>query len=188
MRIEGTRVLLRDFEIDDVAAYAHWNMPGHHWQEFDGPYYARPSADDVNDMAGKLRAAIESGVWPDPRMRLAIAHPQSNELMGVVTSYWESEETNWLSIGIVIFDERNWGGGIGTESLKLWVDYLFRARPEIVRLDARTWSGNTGMMALAKKLGFIEEACFRKARIVNGEYYDGLAYGVLRDEWESRGE
>jgi RimJ/RimL family protein N-acetyltransferase len=62
------------------------------------------------------------------------------------------------------------------------VDLLFREHPEIVRLDMRTWSGNTRMMRLAEKLGFKLEACFRKARIVNGEYYDGLGYGLLREE------
>lgn len=42
------------------------------------------------------------------------------------------------------------------------------------------------MIRLAAKLGFQEEARFRKARIVNGEYYDGLGYGILREEWAGR--
>lgn len=42
------------------------------------------------------------------------------------------------------------------------------------------------MIKLAKKLGFKEEAVFRMARIVEGEYYDGLGYGILRTEWEER--
>jgi RimJ/RimL family protein N-acetyltransferase len=58
--------------------------------------------------------------------------------------------------------------------------------PELARLDLRTWSGNHGMMALARKLGFIEEARFRKARIVDGAYHDGLGYGIRREEWATR--
>jgi putative hydrolase of HD superfamily len=42
------------------------------------------------------------------------------------------------------------------------------------------------MMKVAKKLGFTKEAVFRMARIVEGEYYDGLGYGILRTEWEER--
>ena len=42
------------------------------------------------------------------------------------------------------------------------------------------------MVRLAERLGFSREACFRRARIVDGEYYDGLGYGVLREEWEER--
>lgn len=65
-------------------------------------------------------------------------------------------------------------------------DFLFRALPAIARLDLRTWSGNRAMMRLAEKLGYREEARFRQARIVGDEYYDGLGYGVLREEWLRR--
>ncbi len=85
-----------------------------------------------------------------------------------------------------IYDDSLWGEGIGFESLSLWINYLFENHKEIVRLDMRTWSGNVGMMKLAEKLGFAQEACFRKARIVNGKYYDGLGYGILREEWNNR--
>ncbi len=39
------------------------------------------------------------------------------------------------------------------------------------------------MMALAEKLGFKKEAEYRKARIVDGQYYDSVSYGILREEW-----
>ena len=52
------------------------------------------------------------------------------------------------------------------------------------RLDLRTWSGNTGMVALAHKLGFTQEARFRQARAFDGKVFDGLGFGVLRSEWE----
>jgi putative hydrolase of HD superfamily len=40
------------------------------------------------------------------------------------------------------------------------------------------------MMRLAEKLGYKEEARFRMARIVEGEHFDSMGYGVLRSEWE----
>jgi putative hydrolase of HD superfamily len=42
------------------------------------------------------------------------------------------------------------------------------------------------MMRLAEKLGYRQEACFRKARIVDGVHYDGLGYGILCEEWRAR--
>lgn len=65
-----------------------------------------------------------------------------------------------------------WAKGYGTEALSLWTEYLFAAFPQIVRLDLQTWSGNLGMMRLANKLGYQLEARLRKARIVNGAYYN----------------
>jgi len=103
-----------------------------------------------------------------------------------VSWYWQSQETHWLSVGLVIYDPAYWGQGRGYDALGLWSDYLFQALPAIVRLDLRTWSGNGGMMRLAEKLGYQLEARFRQARIVNGRYYDGLGYGVLREEWARR--
>lgn len=74
---------------------------------------------------------------------------------------------------------------MGYEAFGLWTEYLFQKMPELVRLDLRTWSGNLGMMRLAEKLGYQREAVFRKARIVKGKYYDGIGYGILREEWET---
>lgn len=106
--------------------------------------------------------------------------------MGMVSRYWISKETHWTAIGIMIFDPEKWGKGFGYQALGLWCQYLFDTQPLFVRLDLRTWSGNYGMMKLAAKLGFKEEAVFRMARIVEGEYYAGLGYGILRTEWEER--
>jgi putative hydrolase of HD superfamily len=133
----------------------------------------------------KLRKDIESNDWPSPRRRLAMIHQEDKKFLGTVSWYWVSEETNWLAVGIAICDPDYWKRGLGYEALGLWSEYLLQAMPELVRLDLRTWSGNTGMMRLAEKLGYKQEACFRKARIVNGEYYDSIGYGVLREEWEA---
>jgi RimJ/RimL family protein N-acetyltransferase len=47
-----------------------------------------------------------------------------------------------------------------------------------------TWSGNVRMMKVAEKIGMKEEARIRQARIVNGEYFDAIKMGILRQEWE----
>lgn len=39
-------------------------------------------------------------------------------------------------------------------------------------------------MRLAEKLGYRQEACFRKARIIEGQYFDSVGYGILCEEWE----
>ncbi len=115
-----------------------------------------------------------------------IANRQSDKIIGSVSRYWISQETNWSAVGIVIFDSASWGKGIGYEALGLWSDYLFTQFPDWVRLDLRTWSGNQGMIRLALKLGYSEEARFRKARLVDGAYFDGLGFGILRDEWQAQ--
>lgn len=186
VRITGRLIMLRDWQTEDVPVYTGWQAPEHQWHQLDGPYYPKPRHADLPRIEASLRELLAQAAWPVPRYRLVIAARETNRLIGVVTWSWESEETNWLSVGISIFDPELWGRGIGYEALGLWTQYLFDTLPEIVRVDLRTWSGNTGMMRLATKLEYQEEARFRNARIVSGIHYDGLGYGVLREEWKTR--
>jgi RimJ/RimL family protein N-acetyltransferase len=182
VNLVGNRIILRDWQPSDLDDYQYWQRPGHKWQELDGPYYQTPT-DDSESLRKKIEQLIDSNNYPNPRSRLVISDKVTDKILGTVASYWESIETNWLCIGLTIYDPKNWGRGVGSESLSMWIQYLFDSYPQIVRLDMRTWSGNNGLIHLATKLGFQQEACFRKARIVNGEYFDGLGFGILRTEW-----
>ncbi len=186
MIIKGKQILLRDWELGDLPDYTRWLQPGHEWKRLDGPYYAGPSREEIPEIIEDQRNAVEFADWPTPRHQLIIASQTDNQMVGQVSWYWISEETHWPALGIVIYDPQHWRKGIGYEAMGLWSDYLLETQPLFVRLDLRTWSGNAGMMRLAQKLGYREEARFRKARIVNGEYYDGMGYGVLREEWMAR--
>ncbi len=186
LRIHGRFVTLRDWTLADLSPYAAWHTPGQEWQQLSGPYYPQPTPEELATKLQRVRARVEESRWAVPRLVLPVVDVTHDQLIGEVSRYWQSEETDWLSVGIVIFDPENRRQGYGYEALGLWSDYLFRELPNIPRLDMRTWSGNRGMMRLAEKLGYVQEACFRRARIVDGEYFDGLGYGVLREEWEER--
>lgn len=155
------------------------------WHDTNGPYLPRPTALELNQNVERRRA--ESLTDPadrsEPRTSLAVADTGTGRLIGQVSWYWESEATDWRRMGIVIYDPDCWSGGYGTEAMRLWTTYLF-SHTSTVRLDLATYSGNPGMMRVARKLGFREEGRFRKARVVNGVFYDSLVYGVLREEWE----
>ena len=184
--LSGKRIRLRDWVLADLDEFAYWLQPGHRWQELDAPYYKSTPANDIPGTIARIRTRIETGNLAVPRQNLIIAHAENDRLIGQVSRYWISEETNWLAAGISIYNPELWSQGYGTEALGLWTSYLFEAFPSIVRLDLQTWSGNTGMMRLASKLGFQLEGRFRNARIVDNTYYDALGYGILRAEWQAR--
>jgi len=186
LKIKGEKLNLRDMKLSDLDSFKDWMHPRHEWHKTDGPYYPRSTEKEIDERIGKLEQLISEKNLPDLRQRLVVVDASSDKLMGMVSRYWISIETNWTAIGISIYDPENWGKGYGYEALGLWCQYLFENEPKFVRLDFRTWSGNIGMMKLGKNLGFTKEAVFRMARIVEGEYYDGLGYGILRTEWEER--
>lgn len=174
-------ISIRSISLNDLKAYEHWSQPMHAYHSLNGPYYAKKSADDVSIYIHELQQKIQRGGDALPNKKMIV--DPNNNLIGEVSYHWRSIETNWMEIGIVIFDESYWGRGLGEQSLKLWITELFREHTEIARIGLSTWSGNTGMIKLAAKLGMRQEACYQNARIVNGQYYDSVSYGLLREEW-----
>ncbi len=177
------KICVRDWKHEDINIYSRWMLEVHKWQEFDGPYFKR-DPEQIKTHITDISNNLKNNSFPELRKRMVIATKESDQLIGTVSYYWTSRESNWMSIGIGIYDESYWSQGIGKEALTLWIQYLFD-NSDIVRLDLRTWSGNIGMIKLAEKLGFVEEARFRLARLVNHVAYDGLAFGILREEWKA---
>jgi RimJ/RimL family protein N-acetyltransferase len=103
-------------------------------------------------------------------------------VIGTVSYYWEHKPSGWLEMGITIFDPAYWNGGYGTAAFEQWITHLFDTMP-IVRVGYTTWSGNKRMMRLGEKLNMTLEARMRKCRYYNGEYYDSIRMGLLREEW-----
>ncbi|SJL83825.1 GNAT family N-acetyltransferase [Vibrio palustris] len=102
--------------------------------------------------------------------------------VGTVSYYWESRESRWLDIGIVIYDPDYWAQGVGYNALILWISHLFEEF-DLPRIGLSTWSGNIQMLRCAHKLGLKEEGRVRCVRYYQGQYYDNVFMGVLKEEW-----
>ncbi|CAL2087600.1 GNAT family protein [Tenacibaculum sp. 190524A02b] len=177
-------IILRKIQLEDIKEYRFWKNPTHKYHTLNGPYFQKLTEKEVEKEIDKIEEALQNNIAALSHKRMI--SNKENELIGEVSWYWKSEETNWLEIGIVVFNDKFWGKGIGYEALKKWIPIVFEEKPEIVRLGLTTWSGNHGMMKLAEKLGMKREATYRKARIVNGVYYDSVSYGILKEEWENQ--
>jgi len=157
-------------------------QPDRNYHNFNGPYYSRMNKEEIDSFVRKIEKKIFNGKKALLNKKM-IVDKKRNELIGQVNWYWKSEETKWLEIGIVIFNEEYWGKGIGYIAFPMWIDEILETFPEIVRIGLSTWSGNLRMMKLAEKIGLKREAEYKRARIVNGEYYDSLSYGILKEDW-----
>ncbi|MFI2645124.1 GNAT family N-acetyltransferase [Streptomyces sp. NPDC018610] len=90
------------------------------------------------------------------------------------------------TLGVTIGEPEFWGRGHGSEALRLLVDHLFGAYA-LHRLELDTWSGNERAVRAFTRLGFREEGRRRAAVLVEGERYDRVLFGMLREEWANRG-
>jgi RimJ/RimL family protein N-acetyltransferase len=146
------------------------------WKKWDAPYFPHQSMPFERFME---RAA--SWLGREDRWVIAV-----NDLVcGVVSYYFEDEQKRWLEIGIAIHESNNWNRGIGTRSLALWIDHIFKTLP-LPRVGLTTWSGNERMIAVGEKLGMQMEARIRKVRYHEGQYFDSIRMGILMEEWEER--
>ncbi|MER6664816.1 GNAT family protein [Amycolatopsis japonica] len=179
--LDGEKVRLRDWRPSDLRPLRDLLDPARPWHETNGPYFGTPTATTADSTAREL--TTPKAEPSDPRTSLAVCDLKDGRLIGRVSWYWESRQTDWRRMGLVIYDEQYWGGGYGTEALRLWTTYLF-ARTDTLRLDFATFSGNPGMIVVGQRLGFLEEGRFRRARRWSGGVHDAVVYGVLRDEWD----
>lgn len=178
--LTGRKIILRPIDTADLEPL--WNYiygtENPEWKKWDAPYF--PLVFEEFKVFRKNFIPNQAN-GPEPRMAIEV----NGKLIGTVGYYWEHKESNWLEAGIVIYEPEYWNGGYGTEALTLWVDYLFSSMP-LVRVGITTWSGNKRMMRAAEKIGMKLEGRMRKCRYYEGEYFDSIRMGVLREEWESK--
>lgn len=182
---KNINLVLRELEIKDLEDYFYWNHPSREFHKFNGPYYGRKNEEELRKQIDELRLQLLNGEKSVLKSKKLIANKDTDEIIGQVNWYWKSQETLWMEIGIVIFNENYWGNGIGYIALKMWINEMFTQKQELIRLGLSTWSGNERMMKLAEKLGLKKEAVYRKARIVNNQYFDSVSYGILKEEWQN---
>lgn len=148
------------------------------WKKWDAPYFPHSSLTYEEFLKG-------SSPWINKDNRWLVE--VDDVVIGTVSYYWEDEASKWLEVGIVLYQPGNWGAGIGTRTLKMWIDHLFNTLP-LVRVGLTTWSGNERMIRVAEKLGMQMEARIRKVRYYEGRYYDSIRMGILREEWTGESE
>lgn len=143
------------------------------WKKWDAPYFEHKAVSFEDYLKTKDTVVNQEDKW---------IIEVDGKVIGTVSFYWEHKPSNWLEMGIGIYDPNYWSGGFGTRALKLWINHLFNTLP-LVRVGYTTWSGNHRMIKVGEKLGMTMEARLRKCRFYNGNYYDSIRMGLLREEW-----
>jgi RimJ/RimL family protein N-acetyltransferase len=181
------RVCLRDRAPSDVDAFLRWQIHGQ-WRLFDAPWEgvrtAYTEAEEARFRQRFLDGLVES--LPSPRKR-AVITLLDDRPVGWVIRYGEERSPDTWMVGIDICEDDLLEQGLGTEALRLWVDYLF-TNSSIHRLGLDTWSFNPRMLRVAEKLGFIPEGAQREVLQWQGQWLDLVHFGMLREEWERAGK
>jgi RimJ/RimL family protein N-acetyltransferase len=168
-------VTLRAVETDDIASIHdylnHPDLYGRCYLDHDAPGPVSQRA-----VAGQVEA------WQDLDHGLALVVEASGEVAGHTVAWW-----NWDPIApelAVVIDPRRQGAGLGGETLRLMVRWLFR---QTVASNVGCWVAdwNGAGLRFAVRHGFTRTGASRRAGIARGRWYDNAVFDLLREEWEA---
>lgn len=177
MIIETKRMLLRDFERDDVAAYCTLTS--------NLKYQRFYSEEDCS--VEKSRSLVEDFVLQSEELnrskyQLAICLKGSGELIGTVGLRIESNKQ--ASVGCGLGREFQ-SAGYAEEAMSALLTYGFE-KHGIHRVYAETISENIPAVKLCKILGMREEANFIENRFFKGKWWNTVVMAMLKTEWSRR--
>ena len=72
-----------------------------------------------------------------------------------------------------------WGRGIMTAVVRTLCDYAF-AEFGLVKISAHVFANNPASARVLEKCGFVREGLLRRHYHKDGQYFDGLALGLLK--------
>jgi RimJ/RimL family protein N-acetyltransferase len=133
-----------------------------------------------HDLTGFRRRWDENKLIGDDKGMLVVV--RGGERIGFV-SWHQMRSTpgcHYWNIGIALLPQAR-GHGYGTEAQRLLARYLFAHTP-VHRIEACTEIGNLAEQRALEKAGFTREGVLRGVGWRDGEYRDGVWYGLLRTD------
>lgn len=123
-------------------------------------------------------------VTNDPdTVALGIVLRESDRLVGACGLHKIDYRTRQSSFGIFIGAKEEWGKGYGTEATRLVVGYAFDTL-NLNRVWLHVFEYNRRGIRAYEKAGFRREGVLRQDSYREGRYWDTVAMGVLREEWQ----
>ena len=104
------------------------------------------------------------------------------EFVGWINLHSKSERRGTFGFGISIFREYQ-RRGYAEEAVRILLRYCFYEL-RMQKCNSACIAINDGSIRLHQKLGFKQEGCVRRNIYLNGQFYDDLLWGLLREEFD----
>ncbi|MGW3459837.1 GNAT family N-acetyltransferase [Streptomyces olivaceoviridis] len=176
---EGMLVRLRALRSEDAEHHVRWRNDPEvvRWAAGGDPLFGPVTAEAI-------RLGFDTMLRLNPRESavFTVEDLADGKVIGMADYRDLDPYVGVATLGVTIGEREFWGRGHGRDALRLLVDHLFGAY-SLSRLELDTWSGNERAVRAFTKLGFREEGRRRSAVLVEGERYDRVLFGMLREEW-----
>ena len=172
--IETDRLILRKVTTDDlddmyeygsnanVSKYVTWNTHS-----------------SISDTKAFLETVLEQ-YENEQAVFWGIEIKESAKLIGTIDFVSWNTKHRVGELGYVL-SEKYWGQGIMTEAANEVIKFGF-SKMDLVRIQARCLTENTGSERVMKKTGMTFEGILRKSAFIKGKHRDIKMYSILEEE------
>ena len=108
---------------------------------------------------------------------------EDERLIGLARIEWIEWSHGAGGLKLAIGDVKDRRQGYASEVMQLLLRFAFDEL-NLYRLSAVVGEDNLAGLALLKKFGFVEEVRRRKALLRDGQFFDLIHLGLLRNEWQ----
>lgn len=173
MRLEGKTIYLRPLALEDAN--------GHYPSWLNDPEVCRYNSHGETLYTKKMAQDYISSITDNPTCKVfAICDKIKDEHIGNISLQAISTKNQSAEFAILLGNRNFWGKGVAKEAGKLLVDYGFH-NLELHRIYCGTSVANIAMQKLAIYLGMKQEGVRKEAMRKNGQFYDIIEYGVIRE-------
>lgn len=169
------RVYLRAFEIEDHIKIHEWRQDKDISRNFSGvPLFSSTENE---------KQWIESKIFDKKNVSCAICLKESNEFIGAIFLNDIDYHNRSGHIPIFIGERKYWGNGYATDARVIMLKYAFFERG-LQRIWARVLANNTSALKMLEKNGFVREGLLRKSKFRDGEFFNEVYLGILKEDFE----
>ena len=173
--IDGEQIYLRPLTEEDASGnYPHWfndadvcRGNSHHVY----PYTQQQALDFIKSLPTRNDMLV-----------LAIVSKISETHVGNISLQNINRINRCAEFAIIIGEKSAWGKGVGKEAARLVISHGFLSL-NLHRIECGTFENNFSMQKIALSIGMRLEGTRRKKAYKDGNYYDVLEYGMLREEF-----
>jgi RimJ/RimL family protein N-acetyltransferase len=159
-----------------AQAFARWNLNSE---------FVRLSDDDPAHLWSEKRLKERAEMEKDGThlIEFMVRTLADDEIIGFVGLSWRNPGQGEAFTGLGIGDPLRWGKGFGTDVMHLLLRYAF-TELNLRRVSLSVIEYNPRAIRSYQKAGFVEEGRMRCAVHREGQRWDMIYMGILRDEWE----
>ena len=175
-RLIGEQVMLREYQSEDFSCIRQWVNDASVTRYLAARFWAPQTTVDTQEFLNRMLQSSHNGY------NFVIADAADGRYIGQLDMFRVDWRLRQGEIGMVIGSEADRGRGLGTEALRLLIQFAFQTLG-LERIELEVHMGNAAALRCYQKAGFVLEGVKRHAYYSDGAFADLGMMSIRREDW-----